>query len=254
MVTFENGKREMVESRRIQPGHEDPHKVGLEAMLQAVNVEEAQLPDGSYVSTSTVSLPQLMGRMAQEIVTLRARADRAYTDSTTSAKSRLFFDEKLAEYVGMAQRSNERHGTPNRETVSVVFFDFNDFKHYNDTYGHPAADDKIAEIADRMGRHVRRSTDHICRYGGDEFALILWETDAREADLIADSIRRDVGQKTGVKMSYGVANYARDIPDVDYTRPLSEVVKDLVTVADRRMYMMKQAYKGLHQLAIAEAA
>ena len=225
----------ILESRGIRSSSE-PSEIGIEALVESKGfINQKQETDGTYVIRSNIDLKGLIARLQEE----------NYTDSRTDLPNYKFFKEKLIEYIGLARRSHERNETPDRETFSLVFFDFNDFKKYNDQYGHPAADRKVKEVADISQKYARRSTDHICRYGGDEFALILWEINKRDADAIACGMREEVLKKTGVSLSYGIANYASDVDDKNYTRQISEVAYDLVTFADKRMQKEKTKYKAL---------
>jgi len=237
---------EMVEARGLRNAYESSeigNKASLEAMLQAANIEQEQMPNGEgFIVASDVDVIELIGKLTVE----NARLQEAnYTDSRTGLPNYKFFDQKLIEYIGLGRRSHEANETPQRETFSLVFFDFNNFKKYNDEHGHPAADQKMKDIADIFQKYARRSTDHICRYGGDEYALILWEVNRRDADAVACGMREEVLKKTGISLSYGVANYASDVDDADYSRPVSEVACDLVTVADKRMQHEKAKYKAL---------
>jgi diguanylate cyclase (GGDEF)-like protein len=97
----------------------------------------------------------------------------AFTDSLTGAWNRRYFERFLESAIKDAQRR--------RQNLTILIFDIDDFKHYNDTYGHPAGDEILTETV-RLLRSVVRPSDKVCRIGGDEFAVIFHEPEGpREA-------------------------------------------------------------------------
>lgn len=97
----------------------------------------------------------------------------AFTDSLTGAWNRRYFERFLESAIKDAQRR--------RQSLTILIFDIDDFKHYNDTYGHPAGDEILTETV-RLLRSVVRPSDKVCRIGGDEFAVIFHEPEGpREA-------------------------------------------------------------------------
>lgn len=90
----------------------------------------------------------------------------AYSDPLTGAWNRRYFDQFLAAALQIAQ--------DNRHSVTVLVFDIDDFKNFNDRFGHAAGDDILKETV-RLLRSVIRPTDRVCRIGGDEFAVIFNE-------------------------------------------------------------------------------
>lgn len=92
--------------------------------------------------------------------------DAAFTDSLTGAKNRRYFDGFLARVLEQAREA--------RRSVTVMVFDIDDFKKYNDKYGHDAGDEILREAV-RLMRSVIRPSDCVCRIGGDEFGVIFNE-------------------------------------------------------------------------------
>lgn len=90
----------------------------------------------------------------------------AFTDDLTGASNRRYFDRFLAAAIDQARAE--------RLPVTVLFFDIDDFKQYNDKYGHAAGDEILRETV-RLLKSVIRPTDRVCRIGGDEFAVIFHE-------------------------------------------------------------------------------
>lgn len=104
-------------------------------------------------------------RLAEQQSTLR---EAAFTDPLTGAWNRRYFDRFLSQAIDQARQQ--------RRSVTVLVFDVDDFKRYNDQYGHDAGDEILREIVGLLTSAVR-PTDRVCRIGGDEFAVIFHEPD-----------------------------------------------------------------------------
>lgn len=90
----------------------------------------------------------------------------AFTDDLTGAYNRRYFQRFLGAAIAQAK--------PNRHPVSLLYFDVDDFKKYNDRYGHAAGDEILTETV-RLLNSVIRPSDRVCRIGGDEFAVIFYD-------------------------------------------------------------------------------
>jgi two-component system chemotaxis family response regulator WspR len=154
-------------------------------------------------------------------------------DALTGLSNRRGFDTALND----AWRRARRDVTP----LSVVLFDVDWFKRYNDRYGHPAGDEVLRKVGAALGGAVRRSGDHAARYGGEEFALILPNTPIEGAMTVAEGACRAVralaiphadADATGhVTLSAGVASAM-----------CAEIgAEQLVQQADAALYAAKRA-------------
>lgn len=104
-------------------------------------------------------------------------------DGLTNLFNRHFFDESLERELARARRHNS--------VLSILFFDLDDFKQINDTYGHPAGDRVLQKVA-RIIQEKKRFEDVACRYGGEEMAVILPETGKVSALVLGERIRARV--------------------------------------------------------------
>jgi diguanylate cyclase (GGDEF)-like protein len=136
-------------------------------------------------------------------------ADSARTDALTGLRNRRAFEETLDVELERAART----GQP----VALVIADLDHFKAVNDQYGHPVGDSVLRQAGQTIGEHVRRG-DVAFRIGGEEFAVVAPGADAATAHLLAERLRRAVGdalQKMpgAVTVSLGVAAYPEHGPD-----------------------------------------
>lgn len=130
--------------------------------------------------------------------------DAAALDPLTGCYNRREFENQIQRSVADATR--------HKKALSVFMFDIDHFKRVNDTYGHPAGDKVLKEIAALVNRNMRRG-DTLSRYGGEEFIAILPETDKQKAMELADRLRKKIAAlkieaNTGVikvTASFGVA-------------------------------------------------
>ncbi|MGC2638837.1 MAG: diguanylate cyclase [Acidobacteriaceae bacterium] len=150
-------------------------------------------------------------------------------DPLTALFNRRYFDEVLArELAGAARR-----GLP----VSVLMLDVDHFKTLNDTYGHSAGDDALITFAE-MIRTMFRETDVACRYGGEEFAIILPDAGVEDAYRRAESFRRAVEQRELSSNGKSVGRFTTSIgvaTSTDFSHPA-----ELVRAADAALYRAKR--------------
>lgn len=145
-----------------------------------------------------------------------ATRQQAITDGLTG----LYNVRRFYQVLEKELKRSQRYGHP----CSLLMLDLDDFKGYNDRYGHLAGDDLLRELADLMRSEIRQA-DTAARYGGEEFVIILPETGSTEAEMLADRLRKTVkehefsvrkSRQVGrVTISVGVAVYPEDAQDVE---------------------------------------
>ncbi|WP_262140279.1 sensor domain-containing diguanylate cyclase [Pseudomonas sp. Marseille-Q5117] len=141
----------------------------------------------SVISAFTVFglivLRQLRQRMVMEKDLRRAHQamkDMALTDSLTGLANRRRLDTALVDEIRLARRQ--------ASSISLIMIDVDHFKLYNDTYGHAAGDDCLSAVGNAIAQAVKRPGDLAVRYGGEEFSVLLPNTDIRGAALVAQEI------------------------------------------------------------------
>ena len=164
----------------------------------------------------------------------------AQTDGLTGLYNRRFLDQSMETEFHRARRTGN--------SLSVIMFDIDHFKRFNDTYGHDQGDRVLQSVADTL-RAALRNYDLPCRYGGEEFLAILPNTDAAGAYAVAERLRKDIVELTvdnlKVTISLGVATY----PDLDIAGS-----EQLVERADGALYLSKENGRNRTSVATAPAA
>ena len=173
------------------------------------------------------------GRLAHSINSMAEQLSEKHSAATVDRLTLVANRQTiLAELFDEVERTN-RYGRP----LSVAFVDIDHFKQVNDTYGHQVGDIVLREVAGTLHEHIR-ATDRIGRYGGEEFMLILTETEIQAAAGLAEKLRMMVmrqripiegGQTISVTISIGLAGGTGDVVRFD------TIVRD----ADAAMYSAK---------------
>ena len=141
------------------------------------------LADQASLALAAVERHRLEEERAKVRSELLRTRELALVDELTGLANRRALDGILPEEVARALR----HGRP----LSILMADVDHFKKINDTYGHPAGDEVLRQMAQLL-THKLRSIDKAVRYGGEELLVVLPETDAAEAQQVADRFRRSV--------------------------------------------------------------
>ncbi len=155
-----------------------------------------------------------------------ALSDMAFRDELTGLFNRRYFDQKLQEEVNRCSRYGR--------SLSLILGDIDHFKHYNDEFGHQKGDEVLQSVSE-MIRSSCRNSDTAARYGGEELVIILPETDARGAYLVAEKARKLIEARAGdvagstVTISMGIAEFG-----VENDGPA-----ELIAAADKALYKAK---------------
>lgn len=187
----------------------------------------------------------IVGYLKKDLISKNMELERAnevlrklsVTDSLTSIHNRRYFDEVFSDEFKRASRFNI--------PIAMAIIDIDYFKEYNDIYGHIAGDNSLRSVAQRIQNQVQRTGDFAARYGGDEFAVVLPNTNLEGASVVCGRILEavrdlkiphnasDMGMLT---ISIGIAVCS------DFENLRSE---DLINMADRALYKSKA--KGRNQ-------
>ena len=191
----------------------------------------------AYTVYQQVLIKRLRRQLAEKQHHSMILRDLAMIDALTGLYNRRFAEQRLVAEVARSARK----GHP----LTVVLLDLDEFKHINDTYGHPAGDLVLQEFAAALNRAIRGG-DLAVRWGGDEFLLILPECNHEQLKLVLDRLGplelAWEGRKFPIKYSAGWKDYASgDQPD------------SMLAAADQALYASKRAARNTAVPVVAPA-
>jgi two-component system cell cycle response regulator len=207
----------MIERPGLDPAH------ALEGMRQGVQDYLVEpLNDGEVLTR--VEAAARTKELREELVAQGARLEAMLREDTlTGLSNRRAVLTQLAGMVSAARR----HGHP----LSIAILDIDHFKRVNDTHGHKVGDDVLVAATHAMGTHLR-AEDQLGRLGGEEFLVLLPDTDGQAAGHVAEKLRMEVAAAptpVPVTVSIGVATWDGEAPE------------DLLHRADEALYAAKEA-------------
>ena len=162
-------------------------------------------------------------------------------DGLTGIPNRRSFDD----YIEMSIKSCTRLNKP----ISLIMADIDFFKGYNDNYGHLKGDDCLINVAKSISLSVKRPLDFVTRYGGEEFAVILPETDEEGAKIIAEIIRKNVEELEIAHKSSDVSAYVTlSLGITTKSSSIQYSKNELIEHADKALYNSKS--NGRNQVSV----
>ena len=188
-----------------------------------------------------VNVHHRLARTIHELeVSKIALAEQATTDSLTKLKNRRMFYTQAEQNLTTCRRYGK--------DMSVLLLDIDHFKKVNDTHGHHAGDEVLIHIARLLGEMVRGG-DTVARFGGEEFAVLLPETNRLGAAVMGQRIRAEIekeeivvdGKQIPVTVSIGITTLAAEAV---------ESIDQLLTIADRRLYLAKN--NGRNRICVSD--
>lgn len=230
-------------SMLARPDHFSKHLLSVLETRELSDNYEIQMTDGRVITELDYPVRDRENRFIghlwiyEDVTRERQTAEQlvylAERDALTGLYNRHRFQQELARTM----LDSDRHQTQ----CAVMFFDLDEFKTINDSYGHRAGDALLIRVASEISTLVRRN-EVLARLGGDEFAILLPSAQGNEAEVLADRVVRAIaqipfrfeGQNLRLTTSLGIAYYPGQAADAD----------DLVARADIAMYQAKDAGKN----------
>jgi diguanylate cyclase (GGDEF)-like protein len=225
--------------------------------IEAYEPRDRQLP-----TLETVRLLELFAAQAASSIELHrlyeALAEQARTDGLTGIANHRAFSDCLEQEVAKAVR----YGTP----VSLLMIDIDNFKPFNDTYGHPQGDKLLKEMAALLLASTRENVDLVARYGGEEFVVVLPNTPSEGAAHLAERLRGDVSEdeRSGLTVAEAIRQAmvqtafegSPDKPEVRVTVSVgvasfpdhASSAEELVANSDKALYLAKRLGKNCVEL------
>lgn len=185
----------------------------------------------------------------------RDEAYRALRESQQQLTEKNIELERLTHLDGLTEICNRRHfnehiqlewsrSLRDQSPLSVLMIDIDDFKQYNDTYGHLSGDEALKQVASTLQLNANRSTDLVARYGGEEFALIMTTTPLTGASFMAEKLREAV---RALQLVHGGSTVARHLTvSVGGASTIPErggSSLQLIEAADKALYEAKRSGK-----------
>jgi diguanylate cyclase (GGDEF)-like protein len=190
-------------------------------VMTAVNNLETKInvfkAGGDGMLIKPFDLQELEVRIERSIQVSHNFMKLTYVDALTGVYNRRFFDDRLPTEINRSRRYNQ--------PMSLVMFDIDHFKKFNDTYGHRAGDFVLSSLAQHVKKSLR-TQDIVCRYGGEEFTVIMPMTKGEDAAMVMSRIRSDLSdrffyspydkQDFNIRISVGISRLPEDgiEPDV----------------------------------------
>lgn len=226
-----------------RPDHFSRHILQVLETHEVSESHEIFMADGRIVTQLSYPVRDKEGRFTgrlwlyEDVTRERQTAEQliylAERDSLTGLYNRHRFQEELTRMISEAERHQSKG--------ALLFFDLDEFKYINDTFGHRAGDAMLIRVAGEVGSLVRRS-EIFARLGGDEFALLLPDAEKAEIEVLAERIVRSIsqipfrfeGQNLRLTTSLGIAIYPLHATNAE----------ELIAHADAAMYQAKESGKN----------
>jgi len=224
--------------------HNQQHQALLDTQAELLNKErQAQYAQKDMLALQQNATEDLEYKVQERTLELeialrelsetnRELQEKNTLDALTGIRNRSYFDKKYQAEVRRSRREQTQ--------LSVVMMDIDHFKSVNDKYGHLVGDECIKSVASTLKKALKRPSDDVCRYGGEEFALILPSTDLEGAMVLVEQLRAEI-EKTSIQaedvsvsitISAGIGTAIAD---------LNQPEEIILALADKQLYVAKNA-------------
>jgi len=194
------------------------------------------LSDGDIIRVGNILLKYYSSNNMENML-----QDKLYRDATIDAGTQTFNKKHLLESLESEFNNSRKYGTP----LTLIYFDLDHFKKVNDTHGHNAGDQVLLDVAKIVKGSIRKE-DILCRFGGEEFIILMPNTDARTAYESAERIRSSI---EAYSFSFNHTQIKQTISlGISQLNPSMTTQKDLLDNADRKLYQSKQ--NGRNQVTV----
>jgi len=236
-----------------RPDHFSNHLLAVLETHEVSDSFEIEMNDGRVITELDYPVRDRDGHFIghlwvyEDITRERQTAEQLVYLAERDALTGLYNRHRFQQELTRTMLDTDRHHIQ----CAVMFFDLDEFKTINDTYGHRAGDALLIRVAGEVSALVRRN-EVLARLGGDEFAILLPASQGNEAEVLADRVTHAIaqipfrfeGRNLRVTTSLGIAYYPSHAADAD----------ELVARADIAMYQAKQAGKNTWRVFRADQA
>jgi len=216
-----------------------------QAQKNMLALQENATEDLEYkVQERTLELEVALRELSE---TNRELQEKNTLDALTGIRNRSYFDKKYQAEVRRSRREQTQ--------LSVVMMDIDHFKSVNDQHGHLVGDECIKAVAQTLEKALKRPSDDVCRYGGEEFALILPSTDLEGALVLVENLRAEI-EKTTIQAENVSVNITISAGIGTAIADLNQPEDIILALADKQLYAAKNAgrnnVQGSHLDAIQQ--
>ena len=226
-----------------RPDHFSKYVLNVLETHEVSDSFEILMSDGRVVTQLSYPVRDNDGRffgrlwIYEDVTRERQTAEQLIYLAERDALTGLFNRRRFQDELGRLLTESDRHGRQG----ALLFFDLDEFKYINDTFGHRAGDSVLIRVAGEVGV-LTRHNEVFSRLGGDEFALLMPDATEKDAEILAERIVRAVsqipfrleGQNLRLTTSLGIAHYPKNAVSAE----------DLIAHADAAMYQAKEAGKN----------
>lgn len=234
-ISYSHQRQELFDTQALALQKERMAREAQEDILKVK--EEAQAELEYKVEERTLELEIALRELSE---TNRELEQKNTMDALTGIRNRSYFDKK---YLAEVRRSRRE-----QTELSIVMIDIDHFKSINDNYGHLVGDDCIKLVADVLQRNLKRPSDDVCRYGGEEFALILPNTDLSGAQQVVEAMRAEL-ESAPYDQDGIVVNMTLSAGVCTTIVQSMEDEKNILEHADNALYNAKQ--NGRNQVSVS---
>jgi len=213
------------------------------AKLEADQEKGFEMGAIDYI-TKPINVKILRARLKAHIrqsIDLKNLEELALTDVLTGVPNRRKFNE--------AMRSDWKLAVRDRKPISLLMIDIDEFKRFNDHYGHPEGDKCLIAVAKTLKQTIERPIDMVARIGGEEFVILLPDTDLSGAEFIANKVRQSIHALNFPHSKSRVCDFITLSIGVSCTKPVfEEDANKLIDAADKALYKAKHDGKDCYRV------
>ncbi len=215
--------------RRTKTTHPEICSIAMTGYSREFNYVEVINTGATDFVNKPFVIEELEAKIKRAIIERNVRQELqrlSITDSLTGLYNQRHFYARLNEEIARVKRQ--------KHNLALILLDLDDFKRYNDKYGHLAGDELLQNVGKVINNNVRQGVDLGFRYGGDEFAVLLVDADEVIAEMMSARIEKGIEKECGITASTGSAIFADNL-----------TAETLVEEADRRLYRSKEQRNNL---------
>jgi diguanylate cyclase (GGDEF)-like protein len=186
-------------------------------------------------------------RITEDITYLKTEVGKIYIDPLTNIHNRRYLDENLPQIISSLSRSGG--------ALSLMMIDIDHFKDYNDTYGHTKGDDCLKVIAATLKSSLSRADDFVVRYGGEEFTVVLPNTNESGSRLMAKKLLKNIREQAIPHKTSGAADHVTiSIGVTSGTVKHTHSADYWLGLADEMLYKSKQKGRNRYSFKTADGS